>query len=116
MKLSIKLIAAFGALLLTQGCKEDFLDRPPVDALTSGNFYKTDDEIMAGTSPLYNIVWFDFNDKASMSFQEARAGNLNSNLHASGTCGPAFLLPNILSDVLEQLLPANWLRRNGNPG
>lgn len=79
MKFKIKFIAAIGALMLFQGCKEDFLDRPPVDALTSGNFYKTDEEIMAGTSPLYNIVWFDFNDKANMAFQEARAGNLNSN-------------------------------------
>jgi hypothetical protein len=65
--------------MLMQGCSEDFLDRPPLDALTSGNFYKTDDEILAGTAPLYNIVWFDFNDKANMAFQEARAGNLNSN-------------------------------------
>ena len=99
MKLSIKLIAAFGAILLMQGCKEDFLDRPPVDALTSGNFYKTDDEIMAGTAPLYNIVWFDFNDKANMAFQEARAGNLNSNdrtayvKHAISSTDAGTLLP-----------------------
>ena len=66
-------------MMLLQGCGEDFLDRPPLDAITSGNFYKTDDEILAGTAPLYNIVWFDFNDKANMAFQEARAGNLNSN-------------------------------------
>ncbi|WP_439558439.1 RagB/SusD family nutrient uptake outer membrane protein [Dyadobacter sp.] len=79
MQFKLKLIAAIGALTLMQGCSEDFLDRPPLDALTSGNFYKTDDEILAGTAPLYNIVWFDFNDKAAMSFQEARAGNLNSN-------------------------------------
>ena len=65
--------------MLMQGCSEDFLDRPPLDAITSGNFYKTDDEILAGTAPLYNIVWFDFNDKANMAFLEARAGNLNSN-------------------------------------
>lgn len=79
MQLRNKLIAAIGAMMLMQGCSEDFLDRPPLDALTSGNFYKTDAEILAGTAPLYNIVWFDFNDKAAMSFQEARAGNLNSN-------------------------------------
>lgn len=79
MQFKFKLIAAVGALILMQGCSEDFLDRPPLDALTSGNFYKTDDEILAGTGPLYNIVWFDFNDKANMAFQEARAGNLNSN-------------------------------------
>ena len=79
MQFKIKLIAAIGAIMLSQGCKEDFLDRPPLDALTSGNFYKTDAEILAGTAPLYNIVWFDFNDKANMAFQEGRAGNLNSN-------------------------------------
>ncbi len=99
MQFKIKLIAAIGALMLTQGCSEDFLDRPPLDALTSGNFYKTDEEIMAGTAPLYNIVWFDFNDKANMAFQEARAGNLNSNdrtayiKHAIASTDAGTLLP-----------------------
>ncbi|CAG5068070.1 SusD-like protein [Dyadobacter sp. CECT 9623] len=79
MQFKIKILAAISTLMLLQGCSEEFLDRPPLDALTSGNFYKTDAEILAGTAPLYNIVWFDFNDKANMSFQEARAGNLNSN-------------------------------------
>lgn len=79
MQFKFRFIVAIGALMLMQGCSEDFLDRPPLDAITSGNFYKTDDEILAGTAPLYNIVWFDFNDKANMAFQEARAGNLNSN-------------------------------------
>ena len=67
-----------GSILL-QSCKEDFLERPPIDQITSGNFYKTDAEVLAGTAPLYNIVWFDFNDKAFMAFQEARSGNLQSN-------------------------------------
>jgi hypothetical protein len=99
MQFKIKLIAAIGALMLTQSCSEDFLDRPPLDALTSGNFYKTDEEIMAGTAPLYNIVWFDFNDKANMAFQEARAGNLNSNdrtayiKHAVASTDAGTLLP-----------------------
>jgi hypothetical protein len=99
MQFKLKLIAAIGALGLMQGCSEDFLDRPPLDALTSGNFYKTDDEIMAGTAPLYNIVWFDFNDKANMAFQEARAGNLNSNdrtayvKHAIASTDVGTLLP-----------------------
>lgn len=68
-----------GILALAVGCKKDFLDRPPIDQVTSGNFYKTDEEILAGTSPLYNIVWFDYNDKAFLAFGEARGGNLNSN-------------------------------------
>jgi hypothetical protein len=58
-------------------CKKDFLTRPPQDSTTSGNFYTTDAEVMAGTAPLYGIVWFDYNDKAFLSFGEAHGGNLN---------------------------------------
>src|SRR4030095_2719604 len=67
------------ALALIQSCKKDFLNRPPEDQLTADVFYKTDEEVLAGTAPLYNIVWFDYNDKAFMAFGEARGGNLNSN-------------------------------------
>lgn len=61
------------------GCKKDFLTNPPIDQVTSDNFYKTDEEVKAGTAALYNIVWFDYNDKAFLAFGEARGGNLNSN-------------------------------------
>ena len=67
------------ALMLMQSCNKNFLNRPPIDQVTSGNFYKTDEEVMAATAPLYNIVWFDYNDKAFMAFEEARGGNLLSN-------------------------------------
>ena len=79
MKLIIKYSIVIATLAVTQSCKKDFLTRPPIDTVTSDNFYKTDDEVMAGTAPLYNIVWFDYNDKAFMAFGEARGGNLNSN-------------------------------------
>src|SRR5882757_6879929 len=79
MKPILKYSYIIAALALTQSCKKDFLTKPPVDQVTSDNFYKTDDQIMAGTAPLYNIVWFDYNDKALMAFGEARGGNLNSN-------------------------------------
>ena len=67
------------AVVAVQSCKKTFLDRPPIDQLTSGNFYKSNEEIRSATAPLYNIVWFDYNDKAFMAFGEARGGNLNSN-------------------------------------
>jgi len=79
MKSIVKYTCIAATILVVQSCKKDFLNRPPIDQVTSGNFYKTDDEIMAGTAPLYNIVWFDYNDKALMAFGEARGGNLNSN-------------------------------------
>lgn len=79
MKHSIKLLVVFAVVVFMQSCKKSFLDRPPIDQLTSGNFYKTNEEILAGTAPLYNIVWFDYNDKAFLAFGEGRGGNLNSN-------------------------------------
>jgi len=79
MKPLIKYSILIAIVAITQSCKKDFLNRPPIDTVTSGNFYTTDEEVMAGTAPLYNIVWFDYNDKAFLAFGEARGGNLNSN-------------------------------------
>ncbi len=79
MKPFIKYSILIAIVATTQSCKKDFLNRPPIDTVTSGNFYTTDEEVMAGTAPLYNIVWFDYNDKAFLAFGEARGGNLNSN-------------------------------------
>nr|WP_321408559.1 RagB/SusD family nutrient uptake outer membrane protein [uncultured Carboxylicivirga sp.] len=55
-------------------CSEDYLVRPPEDALTDADFYKTDEEVMAATAPLYSRMWFDYNDKASYSIGDLRSG------------------------------------------
>lgn len=73
------LLMAVPGLMLIQSCSKSFLDRPPIDQVTTGNFYKNDEEVIAATGPLYNIVWFDYNDKAFLAFGEARGGNLLSN-------------------------------------
>lgn len=70
-----------GATLLLggmAGCSEDFLDRPPLDAIVDANFYQNDDQILAASAPLYNIVWFAYNDKASHGIGDARGGVLTS--------------------------------------
>ena len=67
------------AVAMATGCKKDFLNRPPEDTIVADVFYKTADEVRAGTAPLYNIVWFDYNDKAALSFGDARGGNMISN-------------------------------------
>lgn len=59
-------------------CKKDFLNRPPVDTIVDANFYKTDEQILAGTSLLYSKVWFDYNDKASYNLGDFRAGTAYS--------------------------------------
>ena len=58
------LISLIGFFALTN-CSEDYLVRPPEDSLTDVDFYKTDEEVMAATAPLYSRMWFDYNDKAS---------------------------------------------------
>ena len=55
-------------------CKEDFLERPPKDAIVDGSFYQNDDQVLAGTALLYNKVWFDYNDKASYNLGDFRGG------------------------------------------
>ena len=77
MKPMLKYSIILATIVVIQGCKKDFLTRPPQDTTTSGNFYSNDAEVLAGTAPLYNIVWFDYNDKAFLSFGEAHGGNLN---------------------------------------
>ncbi|MCE7044092.1 RagB/SusD family nutrient uptake outer membrane protein [Dyadobacter sp. CY312] len=62
------------ALLGLTSCSEDFLERPPVDAIVDAGFYQTDDQVLASTALLYSKVWFDYNDKASYNLGDFRAG------------------------------------------
>lgn len=66
------------SLIILSGCSKDFLNRPPEDAIVDVNFYKTTEQVLAGTSPLYNIVWFAYNDKASHGLGDGRGGVLMS--------------------------------------
>jgi starch-binding outer membrane protein, SusD/RagB family len=65
-------------IILQTGCNKDFLDRTPKSSVTDASFYKTDDQVLAGTALLYSEVWFDYNDKASYNFGDFRAGTAYS--------------------------------------
>ncbi|MBD0258004.1 MAG: RagB/SusD family nutrient uptake outer membrane protein, partial [Cytophagales bacterium] len=69
-----------GLILLgfAAGCKEEFLDRPPLGTIVDANFYRTNEQVLARTAPLYNLVWFAYNDKASHGIGDARGGVLFS--------------------------------------
>lgn len=56
------------------GCEKDFLERPPLDTLTTDQFYKTNEEVLAATAPLYNTVWTSYNDLASFLLGDMRGG------------------------------------------
>jgi hypothetical protein len=69
------LIAIISAIMALAGCKKDFLDQPPASSVTANTFYKTDDQLLAGTSLLYSKVWFDYNDKAMYNLGDFRGGS-----------------------------------------
>ena len=73
-KLKYCWIAALLPIIILLSCKKDFLDKPPIDSIVDANFYKTDEQVLAGTGLLYSKVWFDYNDKASYNLGDFRAG------------------------------------------
>lgn len=62
------------ATVMLAGCKKSFLERPPESQVVDANFYKNDDQVLAGTSLLYSEVWFDYNDKAMYNLGDFRGG------------------------------------------
>jgi starch-binding outer membrane protein, SusD/RagB family len=61
---------------LLVGCKDSFLDRPPLDRITIDNFYQNEDQIKALTGNMYGSPWFNFNDKSFIAMGDGLAGNL----------------------------------------
>ncbi len=65
-------------IITLSACSEDFLERPPKDALVDASFYQTDEQVLAGTALLYSKVWHDYNDKASYNIGDFRGGSVFS--------------------------------------
>ena len=82
MKHIFQSIIVIAALVALQACSKNFTNKPPQDVLTTGSFYKSPEELLAGTAPLYNIVWFEYNDKGSIGIGDARGGNMQTNDYA----------------------------------
>src|SRR5690606_23034089 len=57
---------------------DDFLEVMPQDAVVDADYYKNDEQVLAGTSLLYNVVWFEYNQKASFALGDFRAGTAYS--------------------------------------
>ena len=82
MKNILASLIALAALAVLPGCSKNFTNKPPQDKLTAATFYQTPDELLAATAPLYNIVWFEYNDKGSIGIGDARGGNMQTNDYA----------------------------------
>ena len=62
--------------ILLAGCSDEFLERPPQDRLVDANFYKTDEQVLAGTAPLYSAAWKSYVDKANFKLGDIRGGTV----------------------------------------
>jgi hypothetical protein len=69
-----KYIAGVALMGMMASCGEKFLDRPPLDRIVDANYYKTPQQVLQGTAPLYNLVWFGYNDKAAYGIGDGRGG------------------------------------------
>ena len=90
----------------------DHLDTEPEDRITKENFYKTESDFQAATGPLYNVVWFDFNDKFYYGLGDGRSNNLYApysdyvypftDLSETGLTGPLVSAWGSLYNVVQQ--------------
>ncbi|KXX72037.1 RagB/SusD family nutrient uptake outer membrane protein [Flammeovirga sp. SJP92] len=72
-------ILLFITAVVLGACSEEFLNRPPEDAITQDSFYQSEKELKMATAALYNIVWFDYNDKANFAIGDGGGGNFATN-------------------------------------
>lgn len=90
----------------------DHLETEPEDRITKENFYKTESDFQAATGPLYNVVWFDFNDKFYYGLGDGRSNNLYApysdyvypftDLSETGLTGPLVSAWGSLYNVVQQ--------------
>src|SRR5687768_15865569 len=76
MKSKNILFTTMAACLIFAGCSDDFLDAPPQDRLVDANFFKTDEQLLAGSAPLYSAVWKSYVDKANFKLGDIRGGTV----------------------------------------
>ncbi len=74
----IRSIFLLTALTVVCSCGKDFLNRPPKDKIVDANFYSNASELLAGTGPLYNIVWHPYNDKSALAIGDGRGGTMQA--------------------------------------
>lgn len=74
MKRLINVLGVLLAVATLFSCKKNFLERPPLSSITDAKFYQSDEQLQAATAPLYNAVWFDYNDGASWQIGDFRGG------------------------------------------
>jgi starch-binding outer membrane protein, SusD/RagB family len=76
MKRNYILLATLAVSLWITGCSDDFLNEPPQDRLVDANFYKSDQQVLSATAPLYSAAWKTYVDKANFKLGDIRGGTV----------------------------------------
>ena len=76
-KILLYTLGLAGALSLSS-CAEDFLDQENSYQLSPDSYFDSDDAVATATYPLYNYVWYDFNDKFYYGMGDGRANNITA--------------------------------------
>ncbi len=58
MKTKLLLLKTWAFAILFIGCSDEFLDRQPLDAITTGNFYKTEREAQQALVAVYDVLQY----------------------------------------------------------
>lgn len=64
--------------LAFSSCSDDFLDQTNTHQLSQESFFDSDAAVEEAVWPLYNYVWYDFNDKAYYGMGDGRANNITA--------------------------------------
>lgn len=77
MKTKIVVILTLSGLLAMTSC-EDFLTHDNTTNANQETFFDNDKALEAATSPLYNYVWYSFNEKFYYGMGDGRANNITA--------------------------------------
>lgn len=107
MKKHIRLILGSGILvaILASGCRKDFFNRPPENALTVGTYYQTVAQVQASTDILYAAPWFGLNGKAFLAIGDLASGNAAC---FAGTDGAFDAFRNLSQGNATQTVQSAW--------
>ena len=78
MKKILLYTAALAGILSFNSCAEDFLKQDNTYQLSPDNYFDSDEAVASATYPLYNYVWYDFNDKFYYGMGDGRANNITA--------------------------------------
>ena len=105
INITVSLIMIF----VMQGCKKDYLNRPPLASPTAGTFYQSNTDVLNGTGPLYNGSWGGYNGTSLQYIGDVLGGNsLADNYNGRGAYLTFSVTSTDPSGALQSAYQALW--------